>query len=693
MAGAEVLPVVLDGEDKTGSMWASFTRNAKGGQSVIEQLKGALAGLETGNTSALSSLGTAARLLANPYAAAAAFVLGVGAAGIKTAHDLSLVGAAADEIKTKASYVEALGDALKKVGGDSSVAIDGLKNLRSQVDTQSRDGGYLNKLFMLNGSSLTDAAGKLKTIEQIYAEIGGFILKAHDGTQRLEIATNAYGSQAAPLMVKAIQAGADSLTKITKADIDPLIRQSQELEKVWISISREGDGWFGKLLKANSEAVSYSALFWASTVGRSKRAAEGLYLADNPNAHRTMDAGAADSFYNAVGVPSTITPSTTVIDKATVATAKQTAEVRAQAAAVDLGAGSLARLQTQAKLLAVAEESGIPLTQTLRDKIGGLATDAGNAAAALAKAKVASETAFDRKTIFISPEDKKIAEQLKGLYGTDVPRALASTEAAALRVNSALKFGRDVGFERGAAFLTPEDKQIAEQLRGLYGTDIPAALNSSEAGALRLNNVFKEISNTGQDVNRGVFVDFTTNLRNGVQWLDNLKSTGLNALGKISDKLASMAADGLWKAAFGGNGNWLSSVASMFGIGGGGVNANGSITGAVGATSVGGAPLVGAFADGTNNAPGGWSIVGERGPEIMNVPKGAQVFPNGQIPDFGSGDSSQLVMQDNRTINIGSGASQETVATLQSALAQDRRDRYADTVKIVADARQRGILK
>jgi hypothetical protein len=38
------------------------------------------------------------------------------------------------------------------------------------------------------------------------------------------------------------------------------------------------------------------------------------------------------------------------------------------------------------------------------------------------------------------------------------------------------------------------------------------------------------------------------------------------------------------------------------------------------------------FAGGTDATPGSWSIVGERAPEITNVPKGAQIFPNGNFP-------------------------------------------------------------
>jgi hypothetical protein len=40
------------------------------------------------------------------------------------------------------------------------------------------------------------------------------------------------------------------------------------------------------------------------------------------------------------------------------------------------------------------------------------------------------------------------------------------------------------------------------------------------------------------------------------------------------------------------------------------------------------------FADGTNFAPGGRAIVGERGPELVNLPRGSQVIPNGS---FGGG--------------------------------------------------------
>lgn len=43
------------------------------------------------------------------------------------------------------------------------------------------------------------------------------------------------------------------------------------------------------------------------------------------------------------------------------------------------------------------------------------------------------------------------------------------------------------------------------------------------------------------------------------------------------------------------------------------------------------------FADGTDSAPGGMAMVGERGPEIMYVPRGASIIPNHKIKGYASG--------------------------------------------------------
>jgi uncharacterized protein YdaT len=48
------------------------------------------------------------------------------------------------------------------------------------------------------------------------------------------------------------------------------------------------------------------------------------------------------------------------------------------------------------------------------------------------------------------------------------------------------------------------------------------------------------------------------------------------------------------------------------------------------------APFLPAFASGTNSAPGGLALVGERGPEIVNLPGGSQVIPNNAMGGGGT---------------------------------------------------------
>lgn len=231
---------------------------------------------------------------------------------------------------------------------------------------------------------------------------------------------------------------------------------------------------------------------------------------------------------------------------------KQNARTLGAAAGFDAGIGELTRLETQYKLTEAAQQAFKRVTPEVAAEIDKVATAAGNAAAELAKARVVANTDFAVKTAFLTPEDLAIAQQLRGIYGNDVPAALASTEAAGLRAAYALQ----------------------------------------------------QISQVGQDITRSVLADFTQQIRNGASAMDALKTAGLNALSKLSDKLAQMAADNLWNAAFGGSGGGFN-LASLFG--GGGSASAGPIT--LGGPS-GPVPF---FASGTNYAPGGMAVVGRRG--------------------------------------------------------------------------------
>lgn len=315
-------------------------------------------------------------------------------------------------------------------------------------------------------------------------------------------------------------------------------------------------------------------------------------------------------------------------DRATESVVKHTARLEADTAATGKGAAAQAELRAEAQLYAAAAQAGIPITDKVKDQIQDLAQDAGEAAAALEKARVASSISFGRQ----------------------------------------------------GAFLTQEDLSIAQQLRGLYGDDIPAALASSEAAALRVNSAMKQISTIGQEINRGFLTDFTQQIRNGATAMDALRAAGVNALGRIADKLAQMAADNLWASAFGGSSGLGGFFGSLFG--GGGASAVGGYAMSSGLGAGTGGLSFPMFANGTNYAPGGPALVGEDGPEIVNLPRGAQVVPNDVLRNGMGGGTTVPI-----SISIDArGADAAGLARLQNQVAKLQSDLPATIVKTVKRA-------
>jgi hypothetical protein len=286
---------------------------------------------------------------------------------------------------------------------------------------------------------------------------------------------------------------------------------------------------------------------------------------------------------------------------------KRTSALQAEAAALDLGTEARGRAKVAAQLETVAKQA--------------------NTAAGLGN-NVVTEA------------QRKVIEQVADAYG----KAQLAMQKA--RVAS------DIGFGKQTAFLTPEDVQIAQQLRGQYNS-VAESLNSVEASGLRALNAMRELSNMGQDINRGFMTDFVQQIRNGASAMDALKTAASNALGKIADKLASMAADNLWKAAFGGSGGGGFNLFSLFGGGGAATGGTGLSLTATG----------GMYASGTDYAKGGLSLVGENGPELLNIPRGSQIVPNDVLRQGGMAPSTSI------TYNVdASGADPAAISRLERVL-------------------------
>ncbi|WP_430256554.1 phage tail length tape measure family protein [Neorhizobium sp. DAR64872/K0K18] len=132
-----------------------------------------------------------------------------------------------------------------------------------------------------------------------------------------------------------------------------------------------------------------------------------------------------------------------------------------------------------------------------------------------------------------------------------------------------------------------------------------------------------------------------------------------NGLGKIGESLSTSMFPAAPSAPAAGGGGWLSSLGGLFG--GGGQNLSKYVG------------LTGLFADGTNNAPAGYALVGEEGPELVKFRGGEQVHTNTKSRDMmrdGSGRSGgnqrpQLI------VNVQGGSGDNHIRELARQGAQE----------------------
>ncbi|MCF2522348.1 hypothetical protein [Bradyrhizobium sp. G127] len=464
---AQVLPVVLTGQDSTTAAWASFRRNASDTKAAVDLLKKSLEGLGSGNTmGGLSNIGSAARMLANPYVAVAAAVVAAGVAAGVTHDKLSKIGDAADDIGVSARAIDGLDISLKKAGGSGVSAIAVLKTLQTQLDKTGRDGGYLEDLFKLNGNALTNS-GKTKSVEDAYKSIAGFIQNARNETERLEIATNAFGAEAAPAMVKAIMGGAtalDLLAQKSDAALDPAIKQAQEMDRLWKEIAKSGDGLGVAIRNAALPAMQSlydKALEWAEIFG-SKGASETRFLMGNQNAQRTMtNQNEIDRFYNSVGFGATKTPnnrkketeSRNDYDRALNSIGKHISLMEADAAAIGKTAGQHEELRVKAQLTDAALRAGLAITGERAKKFDELGARAKAAADNLAFLKLQNDLLFENEQLGRSALEQTVSSRLRGA-GIDPKSAAGEMLAQQIRLNEVIKETQDISKDALKGFIS-----------------------------------------------------------------------------------------------------------------------------------------------------------------------------------------------------------------------------------------------
>lgn len=247
-----------------------------------------------------------------------------------------------------------------------------------------------------------------------------------------------------------------------------------------------------------------------------------------------------------------------------------------KAAAISTGQGAeqQERLRAIAQLTAAGMKDGLtPAAAKAKAEMSGLAEQAGQAALALAKAKIAADIKFNRETAFLSQEDVQIASQLKNIY-PDVATALGSVEAQGMRANNALR-----------------------EISSTVESNVTSGLTDISMRTKTLSQGFGDMGLAFARAVEQMIIKIMI-VQPLLQSLQSLMNSGLGGLG-------------ISLPGFGGAGALTGQDAAF----------NASLFPGYGAG-------IGANADGTDSWRGGLTQVNERGGEIMDLPSGTRIIPH-----------------------------------------------------------------
>lgn len=141
------------------------------------------------------------------------------------------------------------------------------------------------------------------------------------------------------------------------------------------------------------------------------------------------------------------------VDRAINSTQRHVLAQQADTKAIGLGAGALAEFRVTAAETAAVMANGGKETDEQKKRFEELRVEAKATAEAYEAARIASEISRGKQLAFASPQDVQIANQLRGLYGDDIPAALNSSEAAALRMVATMKNINDIIKDAAATFV------------------------------------------------------------------------------------------------------------------------------------------------------------------------------------------------------------------------------------------------
>jgi hypothetical protein len=235
-------------------------------------------------------------------------------------------------------------------------------------------------------------------------------------------------------------------------------------------------------------------------------------------------------------------------------------------------AGGLTEAQKKAADAIRGKVNAIHALDELRDVTANIR---GQTAAAEAEAGAVGRSA-GAAAAYTTVQEALAAARIKGIVLSKAQAAAIEAEGAAFgRAKDAAaqaKLANDLFFERAQLGRGEIDASIAARLRG---AGLPVDLNSTAAGIIRVNEQMRITKDIATDLVGGTLKEVRAEIAGGTNAWEAFQKAGLNAIGRVADKLIDIATQNLIAKAFGGT-----FLGSLFG--GGSASAPLNIVGANG---------------------------------------------------------------------------------------------------------------
>lgn len=570
---------------------------------------------QAGLKKAQTGLGNFAKIAGVGLAAVATAAAAAGTAlgyAVKGAIDnADQMGELAQSVGVSVEALTSLGYAAKMSGSDTEALATSLRKLsQNMLAVAQGSTGPVATAFNALGISVQNANGSLRSSDQVLIDVADKFARMEDGAQKTALAVQLFGRSGAE-MIPFLNQGRSGLSALTA-----------EADRLGVTIS-------GKTANAAGE--------FNDTLDRLTATFDGVI-------NKVM-AGALPALQR---LGNTL------------------ADPKYAAAAQQLGGAIVNAMDVSAQAVLKVVEA-LNLLRTLQPTPMGMSP--GNTFVPFSDAEGSAKRAIDevRNELTAGTTSAVGPDFFTGIFGATAPEIAASAEQVAVSFEPVITNTQAAGAASAAASdaasklnaVMAEGRSVFEATRTpaeAYGLEVERLNKLLQQGAIDQDTYNRAVTQAQDAFEKAdtASTDLASSLSSGLadvfgSIIDGSKSA-VEALGDLIGSLGKMLLHKGFEALIGG----------MFGGGGGNI-----FSGLLGG--------IGKNANGTNNWRGGLTMVGERGPELINLNRGSQVISNSDLQNMGGTSVMQVQLSPDLEARILQQAAGQTVKITGQQISQNNK--------------------